>query len=230
MASSNIDFTQSFIEVHPTELKVHTSDNETCKFPHRYKVNVRTNDEGYDVTLPAGYKLISKTLKYFIFKVRSGAVSNEIIVTSNYNNTPLASASVKVTVTDTDESEVVMTGLSIATLPDKIEYEVGDKIDLTGLVLKITYSNGDYKFISSGFSYSSLVAESIGDLDIIISYEGLEVVLGVSVKEASEELTLLEVDTKELNIAIGETAYIGITTNASEISATSGRTTIFRVS
>lgn len=49
--------------------------------------------------------------------------------------------------------EAILTGIE-ATAPTKVTYDVGDKLDLTGMEVKEVYSDGTKKTITTGFTTS----------------------------------------------------------------------------
>jgi len=52
--------------------------------------------------------------------------------------------------------KVLLKDLSIYTKPKKTEYYAGEPLDLTGLVLKATYTDGSSEYINNGYTYSDI--------------------------------------------------------------------------
>jgi len=83
-----------------------------------------------------------------------------------------------------DPTTPVLTSIVIETMPEKLEYEVGEQFDTKGMVVKavysdsssVTLSNTKYKWYPSG----TLLA---GTTEVIISYQGKEVSVPITVKE-----------------------------------------------
>lgn len=69
-----------------------------------------------------------------------------------------------------DEPEVPAS-LAVKTMPTKTTYQVGDALDTTGLVLTVTYSTGDTKEVTSGFTATPQTLETEGIQEITVQYE-----------------------------------------------------------
>jgi hypothetical protein len=73
-------------------------------------------------------------------------------------------------------SPPVVTGIELATLPAKLEYEVSEMLDLSGLVVKAVYSDGSKGVLpydsagTSGYKSSVPDMSSIGTKVVLISY------------------------------------------------------------
>lgn len=86
----------------------------------------------------------------------------------------------------TVNAPVVITNLEIVTNPSKMEYVIGEKFDMTGLVLKATYSDGTTVQPVSGFTCDAPEKFSnAGVYKITFSFEGKDVSINVTVKEQS---------------------------------------------
>ena len=62
--------------------------------------------------------------------------------------------------------------ISVASLPAKLEYTVGDKLDTTGLSINVV-SGGGTQTITSGFSCTPKVLTTAGTQTITVIYEGI---------------------------------------------------------
>ena len=129
--------------------------------------------------------------------------SEEIDLTSDmisgYDKDHLGKQTITVTYqgkTATFEVEVIKkeaTKIELVTLPDKVEYIRGQKLDPDGARIKVTYNDGDTKIIDvtekmcSGFDSSSL-----GQKTVTITYENKTVSFTVNVVERI--LTLITTD------------------------------------
>lgn len=71
--------------------------------------------------------------------------------------------------------------LSISKQPAKTTYEVGEKLDLSGLELKLIYDNNDVEYVTSGFTIGSYDFSSAGSKKVEIYYGDLSVSLDVTV-------------------------------------------------
>ena len=75
-----------------------------------------------------------------------------------------------------------VTAIAVKTLPDKTNYYVGEKLDTTGLVLTVTYGNGESDEITEGFSVSGFSSDVETDsLSVTVSYHGQTAQFQVSV-------------------------------------------------
>ena len=114
--------------------------------------------------------LLVGTHEYYC-EVTSGAAS-EI-------GTTVRSANISVTVYGVAVAEEI----SITFLPDKLEYDLGDAVDTTGLILTVRYSDGTSKMISGGFGVFPTSLTQTGRQNIQISYENCtcsyEVTVGI---------------------------------------------------
>ncbi len=75
--------------------------------------------------------------------------------------------------------------VAIKTLPYKTEYFVGEKLDLTGLTLTATFSDGSTAIISSGFTPMSFNSATVGTKTVMVYYITMTkfVKITVTVKE-----------------------------------------------
>ena len=69
---------------------------------------------------------------------------------------------------------IEFTGITVKTPPTTTEFKVGAAIDISGMVLEATYSNGATRELTTGFTYSPTVAAK-GDTEITISFTELGV-------------------------------------------------------
>ena len=88
-----------------------------------------------------------------------------------------------VTVKPASVPPVVIESISIKSLPNKISYYVGDRIDLSGLTLEAKYSDGTTKIIENGFECSPKQLTSVGKKTVTVTYEGKKATFDVSVLE-----------------------------------------------
>ena len=89
---------------------------------------------------------------------------------------------------DTFEVEVIAPPvLEAITLrgPIKTEYGIGEKLDLTGLVVTARYSDGHEVIITEGFEVTGFDSEKIGKKEVIVSYLGKTAVFEVNITKAT---------------------------------------------
>ncbi|WP_286669859.1 CotH kinase family protein [Thomasclavelia cocleata] len=82
---------------------------------------------------------------------------------------------------DVEVKELVLDTLTIKKLPNKIEYYVGEKLDLSGLIVEGTYNNGNTEEITN-YTVSELT-DKVGEQTITVSYQGKEITFTVLVLE-----------------------------------------------
>ena len=90
------------------------------------------------------------------------------------------------------EAAPVVTLESITvTGPNKTEYEIGDELDLTGLVVTAHYSDGNEKVLSAGdYEVSGFDSSTAGEKTITVTYQDKTTTFKVTVKEAAPVVTL----------------------------------------
>lgn len=77
--------------------------------------------------------------------------------------------------------DVVPVSAKLVSKPNKTDYFVGDRVDLSGIKMDVTYNNGKQETITTGFSCSKDVFDTSGDQLIEIEYKGVSVFTNVSV-------------------------------------------------
>lgn len=81
--------------------------------------------------------------------------------------------------------------VSISKMPDKTEYFVGDTLDTSGLTLKVEYSTGDYKLITSGYDCTPVKLDNAGNQKIIVNYRDKTTNFDVNVIEVENRADFL---------------------------------------
>lgn len=84
-----------------------------------------------------------------------------------------------------------ITSLTIASLPEKTDYFVGDNIITTGLTLSASYDNGETEVVTSGYTTECAELKDVGDYEVAVSYEGLSCTYNINV--SAVELIALEI-------------------------------------
>jgi len=141
------------------------------------KLNVSYSD-GTSKVISSGYQLSSNKA--------GSAGKQEITVTYEGFKT-----SFYITVLEKQPPKV--TELVVETLPYKTEYIYGDDIELDGIVLKASYSDGTEKEIKADDikSYSPETADSDGTVTVTVTYDGISVDFEVSVEPAVRPVKLV---------------------------------------
>lgn len=117
----------------------------------------------------------------------------------------------------------------------KTEYYIGDRLDLSGLRLKVTYSDNSYEIISEGFTCSGFSSDSDGTKTVYVSYKGFSDRFSVAVKTpyvdiSEESITVTEQQTVGLNVV---TAPYGVSvswsSSADNISVSDAKVTALKM-
>ncbi|MDR2956896.1 MAG: bacterial Ig-like domain-containing protein [Coriobacteriales bacterium] len=78
-----------------------------------------------------------------------------------------------------------VTSIAVTTNPTKMTYVPGDTVDLTGIVVTVTFTDGTTEEITSGFDYSPKSALKSTDTEITISYGGATTTLSITIDSLS---------------------------------------------
>lgn len=76
--------------------------------------------------------------------------------------------------------EPVLTELRVRE-PDKMEYQIGDKLDLTGMKVVAVYSDGNAEDVTDEAEVAGFDSETAGEKNVTVSYKGLEKTFTVTV-------------------------------------------------
>ena len=71
-----------------------------------------------------------------------------------------------------EKNEVTLSGIAIESLPAKTTYQIGDALDISGLKIKLTYSDATTQIITTGFTTSGFSSAAAGAKTITVSYSG----------------------------------------------------------
>lgn len=93
------------------------------------------------------------------------------------------------TFTVTVEEEEVPIRIDVASRAQKLDYNVGDSLDTTGLIIRLTGSNGGSEEIKSGFTCEPAVLSTAGRQKITVSYEGFQCTYYVTVTDKNPAAT-----------------------------------------
>ena len=138
-------------------------------------VNI-TYEDGHVVSLTS---LTDVTVSGF----DSSTASDSQIVTISYLNESIkVTVSIKKASTDKVLSSIYLTG------PNKKTYEIGESLDLTGLVVYGKYSDNSIEVISTGYTVSGFNSSSaVVNQKITVSYSGLSTYFYVTINAKQEE-------------------------------------------
>ena len=90
-------------------------------------------------------------------------------------------------------------GISIATKPTKTIYKKGEKLDLTGGMLKVSYSDGSATIIpltTTGIKVVGYNSNRIGNQILTVTYQGKITILEVEVKNTVQNIEIKQPPTK----------------------------------
>lgn len=87
------------------------------------------------------------------------------------------------------KAPVVLTGISVVSGPAKDEFEVGEKPDYAGLVVRMTYSDGTTRDVTAGFTFSQIDTSKEGKKTVTVTLEGKQATFTITVKKAPATLT-----------------------------------------
>ena len=100
----------------------------------------------------------------------------------------VACSSVKTPHKDGQPQKTVVS-IAITTKPTKTTYNVGDELDLSGMVVTATYSDDTTEAVT-GYSHSGYNKNKVGDQTITVTYEEKTATFKVTVKDNKVERTL----------------------------------------
>ena len=122
---------------------------------------------------------------------------------------------------------VVLSSISIYSLPNKTTYYIGDTLNTTGLKIKLTYSDNSTETVSSGFTTNGFSSSSTGTKTITVSYSGKTTTFNVTVN-----LPTVSLSSTSKSLTLGDTATLTATTTPSgqTVTWTSSDTNVATVS
>ena len=94
-----------------------------------------------------------------------------------------------------NEEKEVTDGIAVTTLPNKREYQQGERLDTEGLVLQVITNKGNRSTVTSGFSCSPEVLNTAGIQTITVSYEGKTASFTVTVRGGEKTVEKIAIET-----------------------------------
>ncbi len=137
---------------------------------YRYSVSANTSEKIFAPSMNSLYSV-------FGFSFSDGFLCCEI------NNSPLNSTNLQRIKQPYSPSSVVLSYITVNTLPDKTVYYIGDSFISDGFSVKAVYSDNSQNIIRSGFSFSGFSSAAAGKKNITVSYGGYDIVFSVDVKK-----------------------------------------------
>ena len=133
------------------------------------KLRIQTNKGSFDVT--TGFSCYPNILE------KEGRQE----ITLNYGS---KSTSFVVNVLPAEEK---VESISVKTMPTKLSYSAGDKLDTSGMVLEVTMNTGKTEEVRAGFSCTPTILEKEGRQQITVSYMGKTCTFELAVSAAPEK-------------------------------------------
>lgn len=156
--------------------------------PSKTRYNIGDTIDSNGISVLVRYSDGSQSVVYDGFQLYPNVMTSagQVSVTLTYSG---KSCSFPVTVLSEEES---ISGIGMVVLPDQTVYKQGDEFDPTGLVFRVYFSDGTYKDINSGYTYSPRVFNNSGNQEVTITYKNKTCSFTVSV-EAKQTVTTLEI-------------------------------------
>ena len=133
------------------------------------KLRIQTNKGSFDVT--TGFSCFPNVLD------KEGSQT----ITVNYGSKSTA-FTVKVL-----PAEEKVESISVKSMPTKLSYSAGDRLDTSGIVLEVTMNTGKTEEVSTGFSCTPMLLEKEGRQQITVSYQGKSCTFELVVSAAAEQ-------------------------------------------
>ena len=151
---------------------------------------------------------VSEEVQDYELSVDMSQAGEEVPVTVTYKEVS-ATFNIKI-------NEVVAESMSIETEPTKVAYFIGDIVDLSGLVLKISYNNGKEEFITEGYAYDAISLETEGSHVITVTYGEFSVEVTVVAYEPTLESLTIKTDPDKTEYFVGDKIdYTGLVVEGS---------------
>ena len=89
--------------------------------------------------------------------------------------------------------KLALDSIAVSKAPAKVEYNVGDTFDATGLAIKATYNNGTSTTLTEGFEISAVDMTTAGTKTVTVTYEGKTATFEITVNEVVQATERFEV-------------------------------------
>ncbi len=162
------------------DIKVTATNNGTMDY------GVKCFDK-LDLVEVVGYNDVALTNK----KSYYAEIPKELSADADEYNLVSESGVTQTPTTEIDKSnmfnpEKTLSEISVSQSPDKTIYVVGDKLDITGLKIKLKYSDGTTKTINSGFDCTTTTLNTAGTQKVTVTYGGETTSFDVTVEECNK--------------------------------------------
>lgn len=157
-----------------------SSTNKTMKIGDTATLTVTTTPSGQSVTWTSSNTSVATVSNGTITAKAAGTAT----VTAKFTyNGHTYSQTCTVTVS---APEVTLISVSVAAMPTKTVYEIGDTLNTSGLKLKLTYSDGSTRTVTSGFTVSSPNMSTAGTKTVTVTYEGKTTTFTITVNSKED--------------------------------------------
>ncbi len=111
-----------------------------------------------------------------------------------------------------EEIPIVLESISIDAHPNKRTFYLGDKLDTSGLRLKLTFSDGHVEYVTEGFAVSGFDSDAVGTKALTVTYEGKTTTYTVTV-----DVPRITLSKTSVTLTEGESAAIIASTSPSNV-------------
>lgn len=170
-------FTDTFTVTVKTPSITLSSSSKAMSVGDTSAITATTTPSGQAVTWTSSNTSVATVSGGTITGKASG--STTITAKFTYNGTTY-SKTCSVTVEDVPVPPTPVS-LSVSTKPTKTTYEIGESLNTSGLKLKLTYSDGSYETITSGFTTSGFSSTTAGTKTVTVKYGSLTTTFTVTV-------------------------------------------------
>ena len=158
-------------------------------------------------TTMTGYN--TDTLTVPATKARNGYQYRCIIKDAQGNT--LTSDAATLTVVD---AAAVVTGIEVTSLPNKTVYKQGENLNVAGMVVTVTYSDGTTSLIDDAFTLTGYDANTLGEQTVTVHHEGFTATFTVTVMQGIDipiyNAAYIQQQPVDANAIAGETAEFTI--------------------
>ncbi len=170
-------------------------------------VKTKPNDLNYFVgesLNTAGLKLKVNYSDGTYEDITSGFTCSPTSFSSSGTKTITVSYGGKTTSFTVTVENLTVSSISVNTLPTRVQYNVGDSLDTSGLKIKVNYANGTTENITSGFTCSPTSFSTVGSKSITVSYGGKTTSFTVTVVSAPVSSVTVDTLPDDTEYLVGE--------------------------
>ena len=128
--------------------------------------------------------------------------SQEDTYNSSWDNVELLCE--KLRITKEQDEQPVLESIRVKNLPTKVEYEIGENFDITGICVEALYSNGSAISITSGLDISGFSSAAAGTKTITVAYQGKTTTFNVTVKAKDVDPNAAQIEVESIECMPGD--------------------------